>query len=563
MPLAETVRRFYEALSRPPEHTWPDAVQHHGARLLLLLTLAAVTYLLFPVAPVPELPIPEQGQVLDRDVIADVGFPVFKDDDDLAAEQEEAAASVSPIFRYDSTAVDSMRAAIQGFVARVDSAVASSRTDRLRQILTGYSLPANADVIALLEGRWREPLWVSLSNAVDEDLTSGNGIVSTAELEQVRAPRVRIMRGESDTEISSDSLQTPVRLWELARDRLPANAPAALRSFQQLLLIRFFYPSLRLDAAATEAAKESARQAVKIIKEEVIAGQRIITAHEPIRETDIEKLQSYQRHLARLGQLESGPGSVKQLIGAFTLNLLLLSIFGFLLYFYRPKVYENFRHVLLLATLFLFVTSVAAVVARSAAPVELIPIALPVLVIAVLWDGRMALNFALIAAILLSVQAPLVGLHPRMVMIAGGAAAGLSVRVVQRRAQGLILGGVVGSAYILTAVALGLLLSWDFDDVVLRGAWGALNGMASALLAMGFLPLFETFTRISTDQTLLELGDLNRPLLKRLSLEASGTYAHSINVANLAEAAARAIDANPILARVGAYYHDVGKVGTP
>jgi cyclic-di-AMP phosphodiesterase PgpH len=80
---------------------------------------------------------------------------------------------------------------------------------------------------------------------------------------------------------------------------------------------------------------------------------------------------------------------------------------------------------------------------------------------------------------------------------------------------------------------------------------------------MGFLPLFEAWTRITTDQTLLELADLNRPLLKRLSLEASGSYAHSINVANLSEAAARGIGANALLARVGSYYHDVGKMATP
>jgi putative nucleotidyltransferase with HDIG domain len=206
---------------------------------------------------------------------------------------------------------------------------------------------------------------------------------------------------------------------------------------------------------------------------------------------------------------------------------------------------------------------VAAVIAHSGAAIELLPIALPALVIAVLWDGRMALNFALVAAILLSTQAPLIGLPERIIMIAGGAAAALSVRVVQRRAQGLILGSVIAGAYLLTIIALGLLLTWSVDDVVTRAGLGALNGVLSALIAMGFIPLFESFTRISTDQTLLELGDLNRPLLKRLSLEASGTYAHSINVANLAEAAARAVEANPILARVGAYYHDVGKIATP
>ena len=87
--------------------------------------------------------------------------------------------------------------------------------------------------------------------------------------------------------------------------------------------------------------------------------------------------------------------------------------------------------------------------------------------------------------------------------------------------------------------------------------------MGSTLLALGILPIAETFTGITTNQTLLELTDLNRPLLRKLSLEAPGTYAHSINVANLAEAAARAIGANSLLVRVGVYYHDIGKLKKP
>ena len=80
---------------------------------------------------------------------------------------------------------------------------------------------------------------------------------------------------------------------------------------------------------------------------------------------------------------------------------------------------------------------------------------------------------------------------------------------------------------------------------------------------MGFVPVFEWFTGIITDQTLLEWGDPNRPLLRRLSMEAPGTYAHTIQVVNLAEAAATAIDANGLLCRVGLYYHDVGKILKP
>ena len=89
------------------------------------------------------------------------------------------------------------------------------------------------------------------------------------------------------------------------------------------------------------------------------------------------------------------------------------------------------------------------------------------------------------------------------------------------------------------------------------------NATVSALLAVGFLWVFELFTGITTDQTLLEWADPTRPLLRRLSMEAPGTYAHTINVANLAEAAANEIGANGLLCRVGVLYHDVGKMLKP
>jgi putative nucleotidyltransferase with HDIG domain len=93
--------------------------------------------------------------------------------------------------------------------------------------------------------------------------------------------------------------------------------------------------------------------------------------------------------------------------------------------------------------------------------------------------------------------------------------------------------------------------------------WGVVNATACTLLAIGFLPVAEWFTRVTTAQTLLELADPNHPLLRRLSMEAPGTYAHTISVANLAEAVCNAIGANALLARVGVYYHDVGKIAKP
>jgi cyclic-di-AMP phosphodiesterase PgpH len=196
----------------------------------------------------------------------------------------------------------------------------------------------------------------------------------------------------------------------------------------------------------------------------------------------------------------------------------------------------------------------------------LIPIAFPALVVAVLWDGRLALNMSLVMAILLSGQTPFLGgavLTTLVTLVMAGAAASLSVRVVRRRAQTWSFIIIIAGAYAVSVTILGLLRSWDVIEVVRYMGWGALNAVGGAFTAMGFLPLFEAATKITTDQTLLELADMNRPLLRRLSREAPGTYAHSIAVANLAEAAASAIDANALLTRVGVYYHDVGKIAKP
>ncbi len=567
MGLRAKLRSFNDALSRPPVHTWPDAFQHHGSRIALLVVLAASICLLFPVAPIADLPQLLPGAVTDQDIIARIDYTVYKSEAELARDQLEAAAVVAPTFRLDLMAVDSVRSRIGKFMTHVDSVVAEAGTPAetaawLRQVLSAHSLPTSADVVALLRSPvHRRVLWRSLQAMMANDMPQG--VANLNELEESRATQVRMVRPTGSVTVSRDSVLTAPGLYQRGAANVPLTAPAGLATLQQLILIRFFTPSLRLDRALTEADRENARRAVPIEKQRVVAGERIIAAHERITAEDVDRLRAYQSHLVRQGMLEMGSARIRQLAAAFLMNLGILSILGLMLFFSERRTYRNFRHVLLLAALLLWVALAGAMVTRVGGPVELVPIAFSTLIIAMLWDGRLALCFALVTAILLSAQASLTGLDSRLLMIAGGAAAALSMRVVHRRAQGLIVGSLIAGAYALTCVALGLLLSWDPMRLFERISWGAINGVVSALLAIGFLPLFEAFTRITTDQTLLELADLNRPLLKRLSLEASGTYAHSINVANLAEAAARRIGANPLLARVGAYYHDVGKISRP
>lgn len=565
---AQRAEEFLDTLSVPrPTGAGLGTWLYHGARVVVVLALVLLTSLLFPATSVPDFPVVEVGMVAESDMIAQVSFPLPKSDAELRQEQEEAAASVPPIFTIDTTAADTMLQSVRTFLGYVDSAATTGGSDltvrqEMREVLSSYGITPTDEFIALLRTENnRRALQTSLERTIRSVLP--RGVARASDLEGLRAGQLRITGGERDQLVDRDSVRTQADLYDAARGNIPWSAPAGLSDIQHLVLVRFFRPSLRLDAAATDTARARARAAVPTTKGEVLRGERILSAHEPIREEDARRVAAYKEHLISIGALGEGSGSFARQVGAFIINLSLLSIFAGLMFFYRPTVYQDFRSVLLVALLMATTIAAAAVIAGSGAPFELVPMAFPALVIAMLWDGRMALNMSLVLALLLGAQTPFLSLSSHLMLAIGGAAAALSVRVVRRRAQGLILGAFVAFSYALLALALGLLRGEVGAGVFESAAWGTVNGIGSALLALGFMPLFEAFTRITTDQTLLELADLNRPLLKRLSLEASGTYAHSINVANLAEAAAHAIGANALLVRVGAYYHDVGKLAAP
>ena len=132
-----------------------------------------------------------------------------------------------------------------------------------------------------------------------------------------------------------------------------------------------------------------------------------------------------------------------------------------------------------------------------------------------------------------------------------------------QRVRVLVAGLLSGIAGILLLVIVKWLTSVESVDILSDGAWTLGGGLLSGLLAVAFQPAFESAFQLATPSRLLELTNPNQPLMKRLMIEAAGTYHHSIIVANLAEAAADKIQANPYLARAGAYYHDIGKLKRP
>jgi putative nucleotidyltransferase with HDIG domain len=257
-------------------------------------------------------------------------------------------------------------------------------------------------------------------------------------------------------------------------------------------------------------------------------------------------------------------GGSAHVAGLFLTNLLVLSVFIGTLALFRPQLYQSIRAVALFALLFLAVLGAAAAVARSSTPhVEFIPIAAAGVLFSVLFDPRVSVFAMIVLAALIGIQPAFQGTDALFITLVGGVAAAFSVRVLRRRDQAYYSILVTAAAYGLAELAAGLTMGWAARELWRGILWGALNSLVSVALALMLLPTFEEFTGVDTYLKLLEWSDLNRPLMQRLSIEAPGTFAHSMRLANLAEAACNAIGANGLLARVGAYYHDVGKLKKP
>lgn len=268
-----------------------------------------------------------------------------------------------------------------------------------------------------------------------------------------------------------------------------------------------------------------------------------------------------KRHLNMLKQLEKTPdigGRTFYLIGMGLLLVIFLLIFVFHLRYYESRIFSSNRNLILISLLVLFIAVLSEVVAISPLSSYMIPLASVSMLIAILLDA----NSAFISTVIMSILVGVIGgnnFDLMIVMFIGGSVGIYSVRKVRRRSGLLLAGLVVGAANFFTIIALGLLNNLEPSLILKESSLGITNGLASFMLVMALLPVCEYIFKIPTDITLLELSDLNHPLLKRMATEAPGTYHHSLIVGNLAEAACDAINANSLLARVGAYYHDIGK----
>ncbi|MBA4323363.1 MAG: phosphohydrolase, partial [Odoribacter sp.] len=190
----------------------------------------------------------------------------------------------------------------------------------------------------------------------------------------------------------------------------------------------------------------------------------------------------------------------------------------------------------------------------------LIPVAFASITLAILLDS----STSFIITVMVSVMAGIIckfDVDVILVMLSGGLVGIYGATKVKKRIDLTKVGLYVGGMNLLVITAVGLLDRLPFNRIIIDALWGLGNGLIfSIALVMVTLPYFENLFGITTNFKLMELSDLNLDLLKGLFLKASGTYQHSLLVSELAERAAEEVGANPLLAKVGGYYHDIGKM---
>jgi len=263
-----------------------------------------------------------------------------------------------------------------------------------------------------------------------------------------------------------------------------------------------------------------------------------------------------------------------ELFRIFANALFLLLIFTFLAYFCGKRVIgrdlTNRETYLVAALSVLYIAGSALVSGFYAEPIP-VAVVLPTALVMMLPSILIHPRLALILATTLPLGAFLTGSFdtPSYIFaVVSGVVAAYSLQKAEKRMDLIKAGLIIAAANLVVMTAI-LLWKYVSSAPVPPGIhlvsliWALFNGMACGMLVLGALPPLEHALNAATTFRLIELSDLNAPMLKKLFMTAPGTYSHSIMVANLAEAACQDIGANSILARVGSYYHDLGKMENP
>ncbi|WP_312711383.1 HD family phosphohydrolase [Proteiniclasticum ruminis] len=325
---------------------------------------------------------------------------------------------------------------------------------------------------------------------------------------------------------------------------------AAKNAIKQFV-VTLVKPNYFYDEEATARLKEEAENSITPVL--IKKNQTIVKEGDPVNANQLEIL-------SELGYLsESGFNALPYsgLVVA-VLSIHLIIVF-YLMRFYKV-IYEDTKKIaliFLLMNLALALARVMVIISPFIVPYTFLPMLLTILV-----KKRVGQSLALYSAVFLSIVTGF-NVQVLLLLMLTSILSVIFINKVEERNDILKSSFYISVVTFVVSLSLGFLLSNSVTDSIRNSLFAASGVILSGILVIGFLPLIENTFNVVTEIKLLELANPNHPLLKRLQMEAPGTYHHSIMVGNLAEAAAEELHANSILLRVAAYYHDIGKLSRP
>jgi putative nucleotidyltransferase with HDIG domain len=516
-----------------------------------------------------------------KDLIAPFSFPIFREERDYARDVDAAKLNVYDVFERDTLAETQQLRSLNTFFGRLREA--SAAFTAYRRSAKRHRLSAAADSLrfarsaAELEIPFSEREWEIVASLEAQGELGRMEEAIGAHLKEILRTGI-LDRPRSDIRLDHIALRKGTEEEILPANRLYVRSDivAMLEKVLQTTFsprndeVRIAYkigittiePNVRYKAAATDLALAAAVDAVPRTLGFVQENERVVSKHERITPETKLKLESLGRIKA---EREPESDNVLQFIGTLLHVCIVVMLYGIYLYLFRKLIAGNTRRIALIALL-IMMEGFFAYLTRELdvnAPIEyLIFVPAASMLLTIIFDSRVGFYGTVIIAYLVA------GIRGNdysvaLAALVAGSLAVYTVRDIKNRTQIFRSLGFIFLGYALTILALGFERFESFSVVMGQMTFALVNAVVSPMLTFGLLIFLEKVFRVTTDVTLMELAHFKHPLLRMLAEQAPGTYQHSVTMASLAEAGAVAVGANEVLARVGAYFHDIGKIVKP
>lgn len=551
----------------------PSSFHSRTFKFLLLVLISLLVGIIYPGASLYDpLDMPREGENALEDVIAPFKITVLKTDREVRDEMEVTKLSVQYVVDYDTVIANHAYTGMSSFFALVDSLRKTSsprdtlaRADQVSRISMRFPLLYQSAIKESLKRDNLQLVHQRLREIYQNEIYRIGVLPDRYSLPESSNKNVLIRQGDRNTIYSRDGLYSVAgansRLLT-ALNRLNATDSIDVEYYYQVGRT-FIQPNLRINMTEYDRRVEEALASISKVKEVVEKNDIILRAGKKVTERQERILKEMARILRSEAADEPWLSTLLPVLARVLLVLAAFSVLYLFLFFFRRDVYRsNPKLVALFMTFALQLFLIYLMGIQLEFSIYLYPVALLPIMVTILFDAEVGVLSTVVLAFLLGIMNRFDFTLTFMTMVVGTVACFTSRYVRKRTEFFRILYSVALASALYAAVVESLKLVPN-PDLLTEVFYGLVSGVITTLLAMAVLPFFESLFGITTDITLLELSDPNHPLLKRLALEAPGTYHHSIIVGNLNESAAAAIGANPLLARVGAYFHDIGKIEIP